>query len=403
MHKLDETKKTKKKYVLVIIDGAADYPIKELGQRTPLEVARKPWLDKVTTLGRFGTVQTVPAGFSPGSDVAIMSLLGYNPAEYYTGRAPLEAAAQNLQVKKNEWVFRCNLVHLENAIMKDHSAGNISTQEAQKCIALLNEHIEGLPVRFYSGVSYRNLMFFEGDMAVTTTPPHDILEQPIKEFLPKGKGSEVLIDLIKQSQALFQTGTTKANSIWLWGQGKSPHLTAFREKYGVSGAVITAVDLVRGIGNLIGWDFIAVPGATAYFDTNYKGKGEAAIHALADYNFVCVHIEAPDEAGHEGKFHQKIQALEQIDKYIIGPLFQNLQQSYTENGWRMLVMPDHPTPCTLRTHVADEVPFCVAGSDIAPGKETSFVEPKVLKLKDDKPLKIIQGHTLMETFINKKI
>jgi 2,3-bisphosphoglycerate-independent phosphoglycerate mutase len=235
-----------KKYVLVIIDGAADYPIKELANKTPLQAAYKPQLDKLTMSGKYGTVLTVPRGFSPGSDVAIMSLLGYDPAQYYTGRAPLEAAAQNLVVKASEWVFRCNLVVIEKGIMKDHSAGNIPTPIAERFITLLNERIKNYPVHFYSGVSYRNLMFYEGELDVTTTPPHDILERPVNEYLPQGKGAAELLELIKQSQSLFSpdclpsalVGSVKANSIWLWGQGRAVTVPRITETYGISGWVV---------------------------------------------------------------------------------------------------------------------------------------------------------------------
>jgi 2,3-bisphosphoglycerate-independent phosphoglycerate mutase len=355
------------KYALIIIDGAADEALASLGGKTPLEAATLPAMNRVAGSGILGRVRTCPAALPCGSDVAIMSVLGYDPTLRYTGRAPLEAAAQSIPLAETDWVFRANTVTITDGIMKDNTADNIAQADAERVMALLNEKLAGPDLRFHSGVGYRNLLVVRRTMRVETTPPHDILDQPIAAHLPRGESAPFLIDLFEKCRELLARSTPHpaANAVWFWGQGRKPRLEPFRVRFGVSAAAITGVDLVRGLALLAGWDVVAVPGATAYFDTNYRGKGEYAIRALADHDLVCVHVEAPDEAGHKGDPQEKIRALENTDRFIVGPLHETLRRG--ASGWRLLLLPDHPTPCVLRTHTHDPVPFAIDGSDVTRG------------------------------------
>jgi 2,3-bisphosphoglycerate-independent phosphoglycerate mutase len=381
------------KYVIVVMDGAADLPLPELGGKTPLEVARIPATDSLVREGRCEAVKTVPDGFSPGSDVAIMSLVGYDPAANYTGRAPLEAAALKIESRPGEWIFRCNLVTLKDGKMMDHSAGNVSSPEARSYIDAMNHLVDGEKITFYPGVSYRNLMIIEGDFEVTTTPPHDILEQEAEPHLPRGTGAEILRSLQRRSRESFSAMNNPAvSSIWLWGEGRPKRMESFEKRFGLRGAVITAVDLVRGIGNLIGWETIDVEGATGYYDTDYHAKGREAIQGLNAYDLMLVHIEATDEAGHEGNPTEKIKALEEIDRHIVGPIHEHLRNG--NEHWRMLVLPDHPTPCSIRTHTPDPIPFTIAGWGIESDRSESFSEKSI----ENSP--ITTGHRLMERFIS---
>jgi 2,3-bisphosphoglycerate-independent phosphoglycerate mutase len=380
------------KYVLLILDGAADLPLPALGDRTPLDYANTPYMDRLAVQGRCGFVSTIPEAFVPGSDVAILSLLGYDPALYYAGRAPLEAAAQELPLSKDEWVFRCNLVRLENATMKDYSAGSIPTGEARVLVELLNKNTGDMPVKFFSGVGYRNLMSLRGEGGAITTPPHDILDKPYIPHLPRGRGAGLLVSLMERSQEILSARPSQANSIWLWGQGRLKTLPSFKERFGLQGAVITAVDLVRGIGRLVGWHIIDVPGATGYYDTDYLGKGRGAAEALRSHDFVCVHVEAPDEAGHEGNPKEKVRSIEMIDHDIVQPLIQDLRTNYSD--WRVLFLPDHPTPCLVRTHTRDPVPFCIAGTDVRPDRAESYHEQLAPSWN------IERGHELMALFFS---
>ena len=391
------------KYAIIIPDGAADVPLDELGVRTPLEAAEIPHMDWIAAHGRLGTVQTIPPKMDPGSDVAILSLLGYDPREHYTGRAPLEAAARGLELADDEWVFRCNFVTIIDGIMEDHSAGHISTEESATLIKELNRVLARERMHFHAGVSYRHLMTLHGEVKVTTTPPHDILGQPAADHLPTGPGSEVLTTLIQRSEQVLaeheinhvrrDLGENPATHIWLWGQGKTPHLPAFAERFGVRGAAITAVDLVRGLAKLIGWDIMDVPGATGFLDSNFAGKGAAAIEAMKDHDLVVVHVEATDEAGHQGDAKAKVQALMQIDRHIVGPVLEHLRAG--AEPWRILVLPDHPTPCTKRTHTAEAVPFAMAGTEISSQIPRRFTEPAAR----ESDLHIERGCDLMEYFL----
>ncbi len=387
------------KYVIVIIDGAADLPVPALGNATPLEAAHIPTLDWMAARGTMGTVKMVPDGLSPGSDVAIMSLFGYNPAEYYTGRAPIEAEAQGLTLSPEQWVFRCNLVTIKNNIMKDHSAGNISPEKARFLINRLNADCPLDGFCFYPGVSYRNLMTVDHKIEAQTTPPHDILEQDISGFLPREEGGAELCRLIDWSkEVLAGVENHAATHIWLWGQGRRPTLPSFRERFGKTGAVITAVDLVRGLARLIGWDVIDVKGATGDFHTDYRGKGLAAIHALSGHDVTCVHIEAPDEAGHKGDPQEKQRALENIDAMIINPILRNLQDTQPE--WSLLVLPDHPTPCAVRTHTPDPVPFVLLRQSHMQTTAGPVFSEKAAAARE---YFIKDGHTLMEKMLRDKI
>jgi 2,3-bisphosphoglycerate-independent phosphoglycerate mutase len=383
------------KYIIIIIDGAADNPLTALQNRTPLEAAEIPTLDWMTTHGIMGTVNMVPEGLPAGSDVAIMSLLGYDPKKHYTGRAPIEAVAQGIKLQEQQWVFRCNLVTIEKNIMKDHSASNISSETAKKLIKLLNTHCPFQDIHFYAGVSYRNLMTTDHEVSVATTPPHDILEKDISGFLPKGRDADNVRKIIYWSSTILaRENNHQATHIWLWGEGKNLTLPRFYDRFQVKGAVITAVDLVRGLAHLIGWDTLPVKGATGDFHTNYRGKGQRAIQALSDYDLICVHIEATDEAGHKGDAFEKIQALEKIDAQIIKPILDHVLKH--EQEWSMLVLPDHPTPCDVRTHTEDSVPFVLLSNSHG-GKNLplTFSEKNAHRQK----ITITHGHSLMENFI----
>lgn len=393
------------KYAIIIPDGVADQPIAQLNGQTILQAAELPNIDGIVADGRIGLVQTVPKGFKPGSDVAIMSVLGYSPVKYYTGRAPLEAAAIDLQIDSDQMIFRCNLVTITDGVMADFSAGHISSAEARTLIDHLNQHLADDKTRFYAGVSYRHLMVTgpaRQFAKLTTTAPHDITGLPAKDHLPGRSGSRLLRSLMIRSGQLLadheinhvrsDLGENPANSIWLWGQGQAPTMPAFKDRFDLNGAVITAVDLLRGIAKLIGWQIIDVPGATGYIDTNYQGKGAAACEALDHYDLVCVHIEAPDEAGHSGDYEAKLQAIEQIDRHIVGPVLEKLK---TFDQWRIMILPDHPTPVDVRTHTSQPVPFVIAGSGVpGSGKET-FDENQA----QQSDLRVERGWELMEYFL----
>ncbi len=391
------------KYIIIIPDGAADEPLEQFAGQTVLEAAEIPNMDKISTIGRQGLVQTVPDDMEAGSDVAQMSLLGYDPLQYYSGRAPIEAVARNIKLSLEDWVFRCNLVTIADGKMADHSAGHISTAEAGNLIKELAEKLGNNQMAFHIGVSYRHLLVFKGiDFDVQTYPPHDYIEKAIEKILPRGKGADLLIDLMARSQQLFENhdinkvrrdlGENQVSSIWLWGQGKKAQLERFQKRFGIRGAAITAVDLVRGLAKLIGFDLIDVPGATGFIDTNYQGKASAAIDALNIYDIVFIHIEAPDEAGHNGNAEMKKKAIEQIDKYIVGPVLEALQKY---ESWRILVMPDHPTPIRTCAHSAKPVPFAMAGDSISGILHTSFSETNAAK----SGFRIDKGFELMEYFL----
>ena len=386
------------KYAIIIPDGAADEPLPQLGGKTPLEAARTPQMDRVAMTGRQGLVRTVPDGFESGSDVATMSLLGYDPKVYHTGRAPLEAAAQRIPLSPSDWVFRCNLVTVIDGVMKDHSAGGIPDVTARRLLAALRDALDLPGFEFYPGVSYRNLLVYRGhdEFDVITKPPHEIPDEPVEKYLPSGRGSTVLRKIMDRSREVFthEAGETRATQVWLWGQGHAPNMPTFTERFGVkSGCMITGVDLLRGLAVLLGWDVREVAGMTSFHDTNYKGQGEATAAALDEYDLVFSHIEAPDEASHQADWKTKVDAIEHIDRYIVGPVLDKLS---TFEQWRILVMPDHPTNIATRKHGYAPPPFCIAGSDIrAAGASRPYGE----RHSAESGIRIDRGHELMEYFL----
>lgn len=373
------------KYAIIIPDGCADEPQQSLQGKTPLEAARLPAMDAVVKAGVIALGNHTPAALPAGSDTANLSLLGYDPLTHYTGRAPLEAAAQGIALNSGDWAVRCNLVTIEDQVMRDFTAGHVSTAEAALLLAALQEKVGGDTLRFLPGVSYRNLLIvsaapFTHD--TRTVAPHDLTDQSILDGYPRGPGSSLLAELMSASESVFadhavnqarrKAGMRPVTNVWLWGQGSAPHLEPFEQLYGVRGAMITAVDLLRGLAKLIGWKRIDVPGATGYLDTDYAAKGRYAVEALQEHDLVCVHVEAPDEASHEGRADAKIEALEQIDRHIVTPVFAALQ-GYPQ--WRILVSPDHPTPIRTKTHSHGNVPIAMAGSGIQPDGFDRYDDP----------------------------
>jgi len=363
------------KIVILQGDGMPDHPVPELGNKTPLEAARTPNMDELARRSFFGMVKTIPDGLPPGSDVGNLSVLGYNPNLYYTGRSPLEAASIGVKVEETDVTFRCNLVTLGEedgkTIMADYSAGHISTEEAREIILDIRKHLDkGGEINFYPGVSYRHLMVWHsGPDSIKTTPPHDISGKGVLPYLPSGEGSDKLKKLIEKSKDLLKNhpvnkkriknGKNPATSIWLWRQGRAPKMPKFRELYGIDGAVISAVDLVKGIGIYAGLRVIDVPGATGYLDTNYQGKVDYALRALDEVDLVMIHIEATDETGHEGKVDLKIRAIEDFDSRVIGPVLEGLKRF---DDYKVLLLSDHPTPVGIKTHVNEPVPFAIFSS-----------------------------------------
>lgn len=361
------------KYVILIGDGMSDYQIDKLGGKTPLEHAETPNLDMLASAGRFGLFATVPKGFNPGSDVANLSILGYAPSKYYTGRAPLEAASIGVKLGPADVAFRCNLVTLVNrddtVIMDDYSSGHITTDEAGELVRALDSALKPEGVRFYPGTSYRHLMVWEDApelKGLEATPPHDISDKPVKGHLPKGPGAEKLNRLMEISREVLRdqmvnrtritAGKKPATSIWLWGQGTAPRMPTMRDRFGVEGSIISAVDLMKGIGIYAGLEVLKVPGVTGYIDTNYKGKAEAALSSLDEKDFVVVHVEAPDEAGHNGNLEDKLKAIEDFDREIVGRILKGLEKF---GEFTVLALNDHPTPVALKTHTSDPVPFAI--------------------------------------------
>ncbi len=357
------------KYLVVIGDGMADFPMDELGGKTPLMAARKPHIDTVAAHGFCGQVMTVPHGFPPGSDVACMSIFGYDPAKHYTGRAPIEAYGMGVGMGDADVAFRCNLVYLDvrgpKVLMGDYSAGHITTDEARTLVGELGKALGSEEFRFFPGVSYRHLMMWRGGKAdMVTDPPHDILEKEVVDHMPKGEGADRIIKLMSDSQMFLKghpvnerrerQGHLPANSIWLWGQGRKPYFPTFFERHGVRGAVVAAVDLIKGIGALAGFETPYIEGATGYLDTDYEGKARKALELLERYDIVYVHIEAPDEASHSGNMSEKIKAIENIDEKVVGYFLDRLGDDV-----RLLVATDHATPISMRTHYACPVPFAI--------------------------------------------
>ncbi len=394
------------KYVVILPDGVADVPIKELGNKTPLEVAKHPNMDWIAREGVTGWAHTIPSGFAPGSDVGCMSVFGYDPRKYYTGRAPLEAAAQGIQLKEGDVAFRCNTVTLENGLMADYSAGHIESAESAELIKAVNRQLGKDGLRFYPGVSYRHLMVIAGKeyAQATCMPPHDISGQPTGAYLPSGSGSDLLKELMCKASGILndhpvntrrvQAGKRPANSLWFWGQGTVATFPPFQKEYGLRGACISAVDIVRGLGTLVGFDIIKVPGITGYFDTNYKGKADYALKSLDDHDFVLVHIEPTDEAGHMGDVQKKIQAIEDTDRLVVGTLLEGLKKR--GEPFAILVVCDHPTSTALKTHIAEPVPFAIYRTNGPKGGAVSYNESAV----KGSALRFKEGFQLMRHFLS---
>jgi 2,3-bisphosphoglycerate-independent phosphoglycerate mutase len=406
------------KYIILLGDGMADRPRADLGGKTCLQAARTPNLDQLATLGQVGMVHTVPEGFPPGSDVANLSVLGYDPRKYYTGRSPLEAASIGVALGPDDVAFRCNLVTLKvlggggggarrKALMEDFSAGHISTQEARTLIEEIDSALGSEHVRFYPGVSYRHLMVWKGGKdRIECTPPHDIQDKDIQDYLPRGEGDDIINELMAASfdvltnhpvnKSRLENGKRAANSIWLWGQGRRPSMPTFLEKYGIEGAVISAVDLTKGLGVYAGFEVINVPGATGWLDTNYVGKAEHALFALNTKDIVYLHVEAPDEAGHTGDVKNKVRAIEDFDEFIVGNIMHGMKQF---DEYRILALPDHPTPLDIRTHSAEPVPFVLYDNrNERKGGPVTYDEG-IADRKDAIVFK--EGYKLMDHFLKK--
>jgi len=380
------------KYIILVGDGMADYPISSLDNKTPLEAARTKNMDYIARCGILGRVKTIPDKMAAASDVANMSILGYNPQKYYTGRGPLEAANLGIELGDKDIAFRCNFITSSNDVLIDYSSGHITTKEASILIDFLNQKLGTKEIRFYCGVSYRNLLVVRNaspDLIDTVCiPPHDIIKQSISRHLPKGGGQDFLISLMKESakilasheinQVRIDLGENPADMIWLWGQGKRPSLPIFKEKYNLTGSVISAVDLIKGLGKILGLEVINVPGATGFYDTDYAGKTKAAIRSLQNKDFVFLHVEAPDEAGHNGDLREKITAIERFDHLVVGRVLSAFKR---KKNFRILVLPDHPTPISVRTHTSEPVPFAIFGKEVFASGSLGFNEKEAEKSK----------------------
>ena len=397
------------KYIIVLPDGVADLPIFELGNKTPLEVAKHPNIDWIAREGMTGWADTIPSGFAPGSDVGCMSVFGYDPRKFHTGRAPLEAAAQGIFLKPGQVAFRCNTLTVEGGVMIDHSADHISSEEAAQLVAAVSRKLGGQGVQYYPGVGYRHLMVIDGAGFATTTctPPHDILGKRIADYLPQGTGADVLrrhmdasVPILRGhpvTRARQQQGKRAATMLWFWGQGTAVQFPPFQQAYGLRGACISAVDIVRGIGRLANMDILKVPGITGYFDTNYEGKADYALKALDEgYDLVVVHVESTDEAGHMGDVKKKIQAIEDVDRRLVGRLLEGLKRR--AEPFAILVVPDHPTSTTLKTHVTGPVPFALYRTD---GPKHGVASYNEIIVKESTQ-RFEEGFQLMSFFLGQK-
>ena len=400
------------KYIVLVGDGMVDRPLEELGGKTPLEAAKTPNMNFIAEKGRVGMTNMIPSRMAPASDVANLSILGYSPRKYYSGRGPLEAANMGIELKDDEVAFRCNLITISGAKLVDYSAGHIANKEAASLIKELNAKLATDNVRFYAGISYRHLCVIkckdkEEAKALSKlkcTPPHDIIGKNMERFLPKkGQGVDLVLKLMQDSKDVLaghevnnvriDLKENPANMIWLWGQGTRPSMPRFSERFKVEGSIISAVDLIKGIGKIIGLKVIDVPGATGYYDTNYAGKAEYAIASLKDRDFVFVHVEAPDEAGHNGDLREKIRAIENFDKFVVGSVLEYFKSA--SQDFRILVLSDHATPISIRTHSRDYVCFAMYGTDIEQDEWMYFNEKEARSSK----FRVDKGHELMEFFI----
>jgi len=371
------------KYCVLIIDGASGLPLSERGGRTCLELAHTPNMDALAQEGVLGLVSTVPAGMEASSACACMSVLGYDPRVYYRGRAAIEAKSMGIAIDDGEVVFRCNLVAIKDGRMWDYSAGHISTEEAEQLIGALNQSLGDDNIYFYPGVSYRHICKLRGredTLLVTCTPPHDIPNKPIAEFLPRGPGSDLLRDLMARSEAVLRDhpvnverrarGEIPATSIWLfWGSGRAPDMPAFEQVYGLRAALTSGVGLLRGLAQMVDMDVLDIPGVTDGLDNDYAAQAAGAMEALKEHDLVVIHIEAPDEAAHAGSIDEKIEAIQRVDREVVSRL-----RRWRPDGLRMLIMPDHPTPIRVQTHTADPVPFVLWGAGFTANGAKRFTE-----------------------------
>jgi len=391
------------KYLALIPDGSADLPLAELDGRTPLQAARTPNFDRLADGGVVGSAQTIPEGFPAGSDVANLCVLGYDPHLYYTGRAPLEAASLDIALGPGDVAFRCNLVFVEDGVMRDFTAGHIDSDSAAELIACLQDNLGNEEAGFFPGLSYRHIMVSKGTaLKAKCIPPHDISGKPIEAHLPSGDGGDWLRELMEASSRLLADhpvnrariaeGKAPANMIWLWGQGTAPAMPSFRERFGLEGSVISAVDLVKGLGKYAGLEIIEVPGATGWLDTDYVAKAKYTLEVLKTKDFVYVHVEAPDEASHAGDLNAKIEAIERFDSLLLGTLLAGLE-GFGE--YRILIMPDHATPISIKTHNADPVPFISYDSTRRENSGQAFDEENARS----SALRFDRGWELMEWFL----
>lgn len=397
------------KYVILLGDGMSDRPLSELDGRTPLMVARTPNLDRMVQNGVGGWSLNTPDGYYPGSDVANLGVLGYDVTCGYSGRSPLEAAAMGVTLGACDLAFRCNLVTLDEQFsrMSDFAAGHISTQEAAQLISFLDHELGSEEFGFFPGVSYRHLLVWHGGGTnLKTTPPHDISGQRVQDYFPSGPDAAPILALMEKSQRILQDhevnreriaqGKKPANSIWLWGQGRKPNLPRFVDLYGKTGGMISAVDLMHGIAVNIGFERIIVPGATGWLDTNYEGKVAGCLDGLKRHDLMFVHVEAPDEAGHEGRLDYKIKAIEDFDQRLVGPILSELEK---RGNFRALSLPDHPTPIASRTHNSDPVPFALVGTGVTPDQNTAYDEA----LLQRGSISFTPGFHLMAAFLGQNV
>ena len=399
------------KYVIIHGDGMGDWPCDELGGKTPLEAAYKPNMDLIATRGTLGLVQTIPDGMPPGSDVGTMTMMGYDPKRYHTGRAPIEAASMGIAMGPNDIVFRMNLVSLKDegdaTVMNDFTSGHITSEEAARIVADLREQLARDGIEFFNGVSYRHLMVWRnGPRATKLTPPHDITGKSIQGQMPEGEGADRLLALMKKSREIMRDhpvnqkrradGKTQATSAWFWGQGTRPAVPTLKDRFGLEGSVISAVDLVNGVGRLAGLEVITVPGATGFLDTDYAAKGRYGLKSLEHKDFLLLHVEAPDEAGHMGRADLKKEAIERIDELILGPMLAGLS---TMGEFRLLLQPDHATPSKIKTHSSEPVPFAIISNRTFGNVDAT---PRRYTEADGKAagVDVVDGYRLIETLLN---
>lgn len=402
------------KYIVILGDGMADYPVDYFDGKTILEVANKPTIDYMSRNGELGMCKTVQDGMKPGSDVANLSVMGYDTKKCYTGRSPLEAASIGVNMLDDDVTFRTNLVTLsdeenyEEKTMLDYSAGEITTEEAQELIKAVAKELDTDKIKFYPGISYRHLCVWNGGSTdVELTPPHDISDRCVGEYLPKGEGADKLYEMMRASEKILkehpvnkkriENGQNPATSIWVWGEGTKPSVDNFYEKYGLKGTVISAVDLIKGIAKCAGMESIDVPGATGNCETNWVGKAQAALDAITgESDFVYLHMEAPDEMGHQGKPDKKKEAVETIDEVVVKFLKDELEKRGID--YKMLIMPDHPTPISLKTHVSDPVPYIIYDSTKTDGGSgLTYTE----KNGESTGIFVEKGYTLMDRFLDR--